>query len=31
MGSGREIQEVGGICVPIADAHFCIAGTNITL
>ena len=28
---GREAQEEGGICMYIADSHFCIAETNTIL
>ena len=28
---GREVQEWGGICVPIADSHWCMAEIKIIL
>ena len=31
MGSGREIQEGGDICMIMADAHHCVVETNTTL
>ena len=31
MGSGREIQEGGDICMIMADAHYCVVETNTTL
>ena len=31
VGSGREIQEGGDICILMADSHGCIAETNTAL
>ena len=31
MGSGREVQEGGDICILMADSHFCMAEINTTL
>ena len=31
MGSGREAQEGGDICVLLADSHSCTAEMNTTL
>ena len=31
MGSGREGQEGGDMCVPLADSCWCMAETNTTL
>ena len=31
MGDGREAQEGGDTCLPMADSHRCTAETNTTL
>ena len=31
MGSGREVQEGGAICIPVADSCWCMAENNTTL
>ena len=31
IGSGREVQEGGNICIFMVDSHFCTAETNTTL
>ena len=31
IGSGREAQEGGDICILMADSHCCMAETNATL
>ena len=31
MGSGREVQDGGDICILMADSHCCMAETNRTL
>ena len=31
MGSGREVQEGGDICILMADSHFCMAEINTML
>ena len=31
MGSGREVQEGGDICILMADSHYCMAEINTTL
>ena len=28
---GREVQEGGNICMPVADPHWCMAETNAAL
>ena len=28
MGGGREVQEGGDICIPVADSCGCMAETN---
>ena len=28
VGDGREVQEGGGICIPMADSYGCVAETN---
>ena len=31
VGVGRETQEEGDMCIPMADSCGCMAGTNTTL
>ena len=31
VGGGKEIQEGGGVCIPMADACVCMAETNTAL
>ena len=31
MGGGREVQERGDICIPMADSFECMAETNTIL
>ena len=30
-GDGREVQEGGDICIPVADSCWCMAETNTIL
>ena len=31
VGGGREVQEGGDICIPVADSCWCMAETNTIL
>ena len=31
VGGGREVQERGDICIPVADSCWCMAETNTIL
>ena len=31
VGSGREVQEGGNICIPMAGSYWCMAETNTLL
>ena len=31
VGAGREVQEGGDTCIPMADSRGCVAETGLTL
>ena len=31
VGDGREVQEGGGMCIPVADSRWCMVESNIRL
>ena len=31
VGRGREVQEKGGMCIPMADSRWCVAEPNTAL